>query len=117
MTHPPGPAWGQVPPDPSAPYGRDPFGAPYSEKSRTTAGLLQLLLTLLCSVGGVGRLYAGHVGIGLLQLLGMLISVPLMFVLIGFLTFPAFWLWSLIDGILMLTGRPLDGRGLPLRPT
>ncbi|MGJ9413202.1 hypothetical protein ACHAAC_10900 [Aeromicrobium sp. CF4.19] len=119
MSQPPPPQGGQFgwgPPDPSAPWGRDPFGVPYSEKAKTTAGLLQLLLTLLCSLGGVGRLYAGHTAIGLTQLLGMLIAIPFMFVLIGIPVFVGLWLWSLIDGILMLTGRPLDARGLPLRP-
>ncbi|GAA2075212.1 hypothetical protein GCM10009821_12810 [Aeromicrobium halocynthiae] len=97
--------------------GRDPWGVPYSDKSRTTAGLLQVLLTFMCAVGGVGRLYAGHTAIGLLQLLGILVSIPMMFLLVGLLTLPAFVLWSLIDGILMFTGRPVDAAGRPLRPT
>ncbi len=116
MTYPPPPGWQPVPPDPNAPWGRDPYGVAYSEKSKLTAGLLQVLLTFMCGIGGVGRLYAGQTGIGLAQLLGMLLSIPLMFLIIGFLTFPAFVLWSLIDGVLMLTGRPVDARGLPLRP-
>ncbi len=116
MSQAPGPGWGHPPPDPVAPWGRDPYGVPYSDKSTMTAGLLQVLLTVRCAIGGVGRLYAGHVAIGLLQLLGILVSIPLMFVLVGFLTLPAFVLWSLVDGILMFTGRPVDGAGRPLRP-
>src|SRR5690242_14514404 len=56
-----------VPPgaDPHAPYGREPMtGQPYSDKSKVVAGVLQLLLPF-----GVGRLYAGHTGIGIAQLL------------------------------------------------
>lgn len=115
MTYPPPPGW-WPPPDPEAPHGRDLQGFPLSDKSKNTAGLLQLLLTLLCSVGGVGRLYSGHVGIGLAQLLGLLVSIPLIFLLIGIPLFAGFWIWSLVDGILMLTGNPRDGSGRRLRP-
>ena len=55
------------------------------QKSRKKAGLLQF-------IPGVGRLYLGHIGIGLLQLL----TSPLYF---------AGWAWSIIDGILILTGK------------
>ena len=33
-----------------------------------------------------------------------------------FLIYGAIWLWFVIDGIVMLAGRPVDGQGLPLRP-
>ena len=57
--------------DPYAPYGRHPVtGEPYSDKSKATAGLLQILLGFF-GICGVGRLYIGSVGIGLCQLLGM----------------------------------------------
>jgi TM2 domain-containing membrane protein YozV len=85
--------------DPQAPYGRDPVsGFPYSDRSKAVAGLLQLFLPI-----GIGRLYAGHTGIGIAQLL---LTV---FFGIGVI-------WAFIDGIVILAGRPTDGNGRPLRP-
>ncbi len=98
-------------------YGADP--AAVSDKSKVTAGLLQLLPGFLLALGGIGRLYAGNTTIGVIQLVatvigwlsfwcGFLLIVP--FVISG-----AVWLWFVIDGILMLAGRPVDGQGRPLR--
>jgi hypothetical protein len=85
--------------DPQAPYGRDPVsGFPYSDRSKVVAGLLQLFLPI-----GIGRMYAGHAGIGVAQLLLTL------FFGIGMI-------WAFIDGIVILAGHPTDGRGRPLRP-
>ena len=85
--------------DPQAPYGRDPVsGFPYSDRSKVVAGLLQLFLPI-----GIGRLYAGHTGIGIAQLLLTL------FFGIGVI-------WAFIDGIVILAGRPTDAKGRPLRP-
>jgi len=96
-------------------YGFDPVtGTPWSDKTRTTAGLLSLLLPMV-GVCGVGRLYAGQVGIGLAQLLGFFVGVLLMFVLIGFVIAPAVWLWSVIDGILLLANGGKDAYGRMLR--
>ena len=97
-------------------YGYDPVsGLPYSHKSKVVAGLLQLLLGL-----GIGRLYAGQIGLGVTQLVltligwfvgicGAVLIVPLLFPI-------AMWVWILIDGIVILSGRPVDGDGRPLRP-
>ena len=85
--------------DPAAPYGRDPVsGFPYSDRSKVLAGLLQLFLPI-----GIGRMYAGHTGIGVAQLLLTLF-------------FGLGMVWAFIDGIVILAGRPTDGRGRPLRP-
>jgi hypothetical protein len=95
--HPQPPAPGL--PDPHAPYGREPLtGQPYSDRSKVIAGLLQLFVPV-----GVGRLYSGHTGIGVSQLLLTL------FFGIGAI-------WAFIDGIVILAGRPTDSRGRPLRP-
>ncbi|TIC84857.1 TM2 domain-containing protein [Nocardioides sp. GY 10113] len=115
---PPGPN-GQPPaayPVVHAPYGIDPIsGLPLSDKSKVVAGVLQLVLSLF-SLPGIGRLYAGNVGIGLTQLLGTLISLPLMCAFIGFATFPAFILWGIVDGIVMLASATLrDGNGRIVR--
>ncbi|WP_221347793.1 TM2 domain-containing protein [Streptomyces beigongshangae] len=92
---------GAVPPgtytgDPNAPYGYDPYGRPYSEKSKIVAGILQICLGTF----GVGRFYIGSVGIGVAQLL----------------TCGGFGIWALIDGIMLLTGNDAtDSQGRPLR--
>jgi TM2 domain-containing membrane protein YozV len=91
---------GAAPYDPSAPYGRHPVtGQPYSDKSKLTAGLLEFLS--LVGIGGIGRFYIGDTGIGVAQLLTGLCGVGL--------------IWSLVDGILMLTGSVNDPQGRPLR--
>jgi hypothetical protein len=85
--------------DPQAPHGREPgTGQPYSDRSKVVAGLLQLFLPF-----GVGRLYSGHIGIGVAQL------VLTLFFGIGAI-------WAFIDGIVILAGRPTDPRGRPLHP-
>ncbi|MER7971193.1 TM2 domain-containing protein [Streptomyces sp. NPDC005840] len=82
--------------DPGAPYGYDPFGRPYSDKSKVVAGILQLVLGSL----GVGRFYIGHVGVGIAQLL----------------TCGGLGIWALIDGIVLLTSNhTTDSEGRILR--
>ncbi|WP_129311532.1 TM2 domain-containing protein [Streptomyces sp. L2] len=68
-----------------APYGFDPQGRPYSDKSMIVAGVLQILLGFL----GAGRFYVGSVGVGIAQLL----------------TFGGLGVWALIDGILFLVSK------------
>jgi len=67
---PPPPPGSPYPPgfgDPAAPFGRHPVtGEPLSDKSKTTAGLLQLLG--LISVVGIGRIYIGQTNLGVVQL-------------------------------------------------
>ncbi|MEU3465827.1 TM2 domain-containing protein [Streptomyces sp. NPDC006733] len=82
--------------DPAAPYGYDPYGRPYSDKSKVTAGLLSLFLGGF----GVGRFYTGHIGMALGQLF----------------TLGGCGIWSLIDGIILLTGNNnTDAQGRVLR--
>jgi TM2 domain-containing membrane protein YozV len=107
-------------------YGYDPVtGQPYSDKSKLAAGLLQLLPGFFLGLGGIGRLYAGHVTVGVVQIvlsvlayvsiccsvatfgLALIVAIPLS---------AAAWLWPVIDGIVMLAGTPSDAQGRPLRP-
>ena len=81
--------------DPEAPYGRDPFGRPYSDKSKVVAGLLQLFLGTF----GIGRFYLGDTGLALGQLF----------------TCGGLGIWALIDGIVLLAGSPVDRYGRPLQ--
>lgn len=70
---------------------------PFSTRSRIASGVLNLLFP------GVGRMYLGYIGTGLLQLFTTL-------------CFGVGYLWSFVDGILMLTGSvKTDGFGKPLR--
>ena len=104
---PPGyPPPGQYPPaymDPAAPYGRHPLtGEPLSDKSKTVAGLLQLLG--LFGVVGVGRIYLGYTGLGVAQLV------------VGIVTcFVGAIVWGIIDAVLILTDKVRDPEGRPLR--
>jgi len=82
--------------DPAAPYGYDPMGRPYSDKSKVVAGVLQLFLGGF----GVGRFYTGHTGIALGQLF----------------TCGGCGIWALIDGIMLLAGNDAtDAQGRVLR--
>ncbi|WP_016908167.1 TM2 domain-containing protein, partial [Streptomyces xiaopingdaonensis] len=79
-----------------APYGFDPYGRPYSDKSKIVAGVLQLFLGTF----GIGRFYIGSVGIGVAQIF----------------TCGGLGLWSLIDGILLLISEDkTDSNGRVLR--
>lgn len=95
----------------SQPYGTSSFGATSptwspattgghllaikSDKSRVLAGLLNLI-----PPGGIGRLYLGYSAYGVLQLV------------LGFVTCGVLYLWSVIDGIVMLVGGvKYDGYG------
>lgn len=89
-------------PDQYAPFGYDPVsGLPYSEKSKMTAGLLQILLPGF----GAGRFYMGQPGLAIAQ------------IAVSWLTFGVGVLWPFIDGIMILTGQTKDANGLPLRPS
>lgn len=98
------PPHGQRPPTPygyhpAAPYGVDPYsGVAYSDKSKLVAGLLQILVPL-----GIGRMYMGHTGLGVVQLL------------VTIFTCGVGSLWPFIDGIVILAGSPRDSHGRPMR--
>ncbi|HEU4425165.1 MAG TPA: hypothetical protein VFR67_21765 [Pilimelia sp.] len=116
----PGPLMPAASPYGPAPYGVDPVtGLPLSDKSKVIAGLLQLLPAFALALGGIGRLYAGHTSLGVVQLVmtvvgwvsfwcGFLLVVP-------FLIFFGVWLWFVIDGVILLAGRSTDGQGRLLR--
>ncbi|MFA4081961.1 NINE protein [Mycobacteroides salmoniphilum] len=89
--------------DPTAPYGRDPAnGAPYSDKSKLVAGLLQLLG--LVGFLGFGRIYLGQTLLGVVQLL------------VGWATFGVGALiWGIIDAVLIFGGKVSDKAGRQLR--
>ncbi|MBV1852071.1 hypothetical protein KUA19_18205 [Catellatospora sp. NEAU-YM18] len=96
-----------------------------SDKSKVVAGLLQLLPGFFMGLGGIGRLYAGHTTVGILQICatvvgwisfwcGFFLNIFVLF--IPFLIYGAIWLWFVVDGVVLLAGNPVDGQGRPLRP-
>jgi hypothetical protein len=89
--------------NPAAPYGVHPVtGAPYSDKSKLVAGLLQIFLGGL----GIGRFYIGDTKIAVWQ------------IVVTVLTCGIGSIWGLIDGIIILaTDNVSDAQGRPLRPS
>ncbi|MGW3965438.1 DUF1707 domain-containing protein [Amycolatopsis sp. NPDC005003] len=90
----------QVYAPPSAPVAM-PYGPPpvvYSPRSRTVAGVLQIVLPF-----GVGRFYTGQTGLGVAQLFATFCTGVGVF-------------WPIIDGIMLLVNGGTDAEGRPLRP-
>ncbi len=100
-------------PDPQAPFGRDPAtGVPLSEKSATTAGLLQLFLGLF----GIGRFYIDSTQIAVAQLcVGLFGTVLTLFCFFGFPILLGGIIWAIVDAIMMFTGSVQDNYGRKLR--
>ena len=99
--------------DPQAPFGRDPAtGVPLSDKSGTTAGLLQLFL----GVFGIGRFYIDSTQIAIAQLcLGLFGFVFSLFCFFGFPVLLGSVIWAIVDAIMMFTGSVKDNHGRKLR--
>lgn len=99
--------------DPQAPFGRDPAtGVPLSDKSATTAGLLQLFLGIF----GIGRFYIDSTQIAVAQLcVGLFGIVFGLFCFFGFPVLAGSIIWAIVDGIMMLTGSVTDKDGRKLR--
>jgi TM2 domain-containing membrane protein YozV len=73
------------------------FQQPVSDKSKVTAGLLQILLPI-----GIGRFYTGHIGIAIAQLLlAFACGVGV--------------IWSWVDGIILLANGGTDSTGRRLQ--
>jgi|WetSurMetagenome_2_1015567.scaffolds.fasta_scaffold949156_2 TM2 domain-containing membrane protein YozV len=66
--------------------------APQQGKSFVVVLILAILLP------GIDRMYAGHIGLGILK----------------FITCGGVWIWWIIDIVLILTGKYMDGNGNPL---
>lgn len=46
---------------------------------------------------GVGQIYNGQIVKGIILILVQLVNAALMFVLIGFITYPIVWIWGMYD--------------------
>ncbi|MCE9595576.1 MAG: hypothetical protein K8S98_15420 [Planctomycetes bacterium] len=53
------------------------------------------VLSFFCT--GLGQIYNGEIGKGVLFIVLYFVSWMLMFVLIGFLTTPVLWIWGMVD--------------------
>ncbi|MGW5748419.1 DUF1707 domain-containing protein [Amycolatopsis sp. NPDC003861] len=87
-------------PPPSMPMAM-PYGPPpvvYSHRSKTVAGVLQIVLPF-----GVGRFYTGQTGLGIAQLFATFCTGVGVF-------------WPIIDGIMLLVNGGADAEGRQLRP-
>lgn len=80
----------------------------YDQKSR----LAYILLGLFLGVWGVHNFYAGRTGPGIAQLLITLLSIPLMFVCVGFFTIFIPWIWAIVDIIVV----DRDANDVPMVP-
>jgi drug/metabolite transporter (DMT)-like permease len=101
-------------------HGYDPAtGQPMSDKSKIVAGLLQIVPGFLFTLGGIGRLYTGNTSLGVAQLVASVVGWSAFWC--GFvLGFPfglwfGIWVWFIVDGILLMAGRSVDGQGRLLR--
>ena len=81
-------------------------------KSKLVAGLLAIFLGSL----GVHNFYLGNTGKAVAQLLLSIFGYILAIFIIGFFMVAAAGIWSLIEGIMILTGSiKTDGKGQPLK--
>jgi len=46
---------------------------------------------------GLGQIYNGQIGKGIMFIILYVISIALMFVIVGFITTPILWIWGLVD--------------------
>lgn len=46
---------------------------------------------------GVGQIYNGEIVKGIMLILIQMVNVALMFILIGFITYPIVWIWGMYD--------------------
>lgn len=78
-------------------------------KSAGAAVALELVPGFLFQTFGIGNMYAGNVGIGLLFLFGywfvLFINILLCFILIGFFTLPLCWIAMMIIAPLTAANR------------
>lgn len=64
---------------------------PKAEKNPGVAAVLSFLFV------GLGQIYNGQIGKGLVFIVVQIINIFLIFVVIGFITYPLFWIFGIYD--------------------
>ncbi len=84
---------------------------PVKAKSKIVAGLLGIFLGCF----GVHNFYLGYTGKAVAQLVLTIVGIVLSCIFIGIFLVIGAWIWSLIEGIMILTGSiSTDAQGNPL---
>lgn len=60
-------------------------------KNPTAATILSFFIM------GLGQIYNGQIGKGIIFIILYAISITLMFVVVGFITTPILWIWGMVD--------------------
>jgi TM2 domain-containing membrane protein YozV len=68
-----------------------PDQVPKFYKNPTTATILSFFIM------GLGQIYNGQIGKGILFIVMYAVSVALMYVIVGFVTTPILWIWGMVD--------------------
>jgi len=63
------------------------------KKDKTLAGILSFFIP------GVGQIYCGETGRGIWFIVGTIFSWLSMFILIGFVLYPAMIIWAIVDAV------------------
>lgn len=80
-------------------------------KSKLVAGLLGIFLGTF----GVHNFYLGYTGKAITQLVLTIVGYILCCVVVGVFLVIGIWIWSLVEAIMILTGKiNVDGKGNPL---
>ena len=80
-------------------------------KSKLVAGLLGIFLGTF----GVHNFYLGYTGKAITQLVLTIVGYILCCVVVGIFLVIGIWIWSLVEAIMILTGKiNVDGKGNPL---
>ena len=88
------------PPPPAAPAPQQVHHYYHPQKSGGVAALLEVLPGLFLQTFGIGHMYAGNVGTGLIIMFGYwaltFVNLILCFIVIGFITWPICWIATAI---------------------
>jgi len=84
---------------------------PADAKSKIAAGLLAIFLGTL----GVHNFYLGYTSKAVIQLVLSIVGIVLSCIVIGIFIVFGVWIWTLVEGIMILTGSiNKDAKGTPL---
>ncbi|MBS3176604.1 hypothetical protein J4457_05200 [Candidatus Woesearchaeota archaeon] len=72
-----------------------------SGKPNQTMATVALLLNVLV-LPGLGSIIGGKTNVGITQLVLFLVSIPLMFILIGIPIMIGVWIWGIVTGVQIL---------------